>query len=111
LAEKPDVAIIAVGASSIIPKIPGVEKWLENFYQWLKGLDLGEKILICRDMNVVPEPIDVHSPEKLKNHVCFHEMQGGLTGKYWISDSSISLEKCIPMKESILFTIIALKER
>jgi exodeoxyribonuclease-3 len=24
-------------------------------------------------MNVVPEPIDVHSPEKLKNHVCFHE--------------------------------------
>jgi len=43
LAEKPDVAIIAVGASSIIPKIPGVEKWLENFYQWLKGLDLGEK--------------------------------------------------------------------
>lgn len=36
-------------------------------------MDLGEKILICRDMNVVPEPIDVHSPEKLKNHVCFHE--------------------------------------
>jgi hypothetical protein len=62
-------------------------------------------------MNVVPEPIDVHSPEKLKTTFASMRMQEGLTGKYWISDSSISLEKCIPMKESILFTIIALKER
>ncbi|MEM1593510.1 MAG: exodeoxyribonuclease III [Archaeoglobaceae archaeon] len=48
-------------------------RWLEKFYQWLKKFDLNEKILICGDMNVAPEPIDVHSPEKLKNHVCFHE--------------------------------------
>jgi exodeoxyribonuclease-3 len=24
-------------------------------------------------MNVASQPIDVHSPERLKNHVCFHE--------------------------------------
>ncbi len=48
-------------------------KWLDKFYNWLKKFDLGEKILVCGDMNVAPEPIDVHSPEKLKNHVCFHE--------------------------------------
>ena len=27
----------------------------------------------CGDMNVAPEPIDVHSPEKHLSHVCFHE--------------------------------------
>jgi exodeoxyribonuclease-3 len=27
----------------------------------------------CGDMNVAPEPIDVHSPEKHLKHVCFHE--------------------------------------
>jgi exodeoxyribonuclease-3 len=27
----------------------------------------------CGDMNVAPEPIDVHSPEKHLRHVCFHE--------------------------------------
>lgn len=29
-------------------------------------------LIWCGDMNVAPEPIDVHSPERLKNHVCFH---------------------------------------
>jgi len=29
--------------------------------------------LWCGDMNVAPEPIDVHSPEKHLRHVCFHE--------------------------------------
>ncbi|MCX8172107.1 MAG: exodeoxyribonuclease III [Archaeoglobaceae archaeon] len=48
-------------------------KWLEKLYEWIKKLDLNDRILICGDMNVAPEPIDVHSPEKLKNHVCFHE--------------------------------------
>lgn len=48
-------------------------RWLEKLYEWLKNFDLKEKILICGDMNVAPEPIDVHSPEKLRNHVCFHE--------------------------------------
>ena len=27
----------------------------------------------CGDMNIAPEPIDVHSPEKHLRHVCFHE--------------------------------------
>jgi len=27
----------------------------------------------CGDMNVAPEPVDVHSPEKHLKHVCFHE--------------------------------------
>lgn len=27
----------------------------------------------CGDMNVAPDPIDVHSPEKHLTHVCFHE--------------------------------------
>ncbi|WP_447969434.1 exodeoxyribonuclease III [Nitrospira sp. M1] len=27
----------------------------------------------CGDMNVAPEPVDVHGPEKHLKHVCFHE--------------------------------------
>jgi exodeoxyribonuclease-3 len=27
----------------------------------------------CGDMNIAPEPVDVHSPEKHLRHVCFHE--------------------------------------
>lgn len=27
----------------------------------------------CGDMNVAPEPVDVHSPEKHVTHVCFHK--------------------------------------
>lgn len=29
--------------------------------------------LWCGDINVAPRPIDVHSPEKHENHVCYHE--------------------------------------
>lgn len=49
--------------------------WLErlkNFFE--KRFNLKEDCVAwCGDMNVAPDPIDVHSPEKLKNHVCFHE--------------------------------------
>lgn len=31
-----------------------------------------KRTIVCGDMNVAPEDIDVHSPEKLRNHVCFH---------------------------------------
>ena len=48
--------------------------------RWLKDLKkLFEEeynpnwlILWCGDMNVAPEPIDVHNPKRLKNHVDFH---------------------------------------
>ena len=30
------------------------------------------KTIVCGDMNVAPDDIDVHSPDKLRNHVCFH---------------------------------------
>ena len=36
-------------------------------------LSPGQPAVWCGDMNVAPEPIDVHSPEKHLKHVCFHE--------------------------------------
>jgi exodeoxyribonuclease-3 len=32
-----------------------------------------QRAIWCGDMNVAPQPIDVHSPEKHLRHVCFHE--------------------------------------
>ena len=38
-----------------------------------KHLSTDRPAVWCGDMNVAPEPIDVHSPEKHLKHVCFHE--------------------------------------
>ena len=38
-----------------------------------KHLSPDKPAIWCGDMNVAPEPIDVHSPEKHLRHVCFHE--------------------------------------
>jgi len=32
-----------------------------------------QRVIWCGDMNVAPEPIDVHSPERHLRHVCFHK--------------------------------------
>ncbi len=32
-----------------------------------------DNLIVCGDLNVAPTPIDVHSPQKLKGHVCFRE--------------------------------------
>jgi len=49
-----------------------------KWYARLKGyfdqnLSPDQRAVWCGDMNVAPEPIDVHSPEKHLKHVCFHE--------------------------------------
>lgn len=48
-------------------------RWFQRL-KTLFGKIIGKNGLVfwCGDMNVAPEPIDVHSPEKLDNHVCFH---------------------------------------
>ena len=49
-------------------------KWygrLRNYFS--QHLSPDRPALWCGDMNVAPEPIDVHSPEKHLKHVCFHE--------------------------------------
>jgi len=49
-------------------------KWLERLRSYFeRNVDLNRYVAWCGDMNVAPQPIDVHSPDKLKNHVCFHE--------------------------------------
>ncbi len=48
-------------------------EFLEKFREYLKKeVNLNDLWAVCGDMNVAPEDIDVHSPEKLRNHVCFH---------------------------------------
>lgn len=44
---------------------------LRNYFD--KHLSPDKPAVWCGDMNVAPEPIDVHSPEKHLRHVCFHE--------------------------------------
>lgn len=44
---------------------------LRNYFA--KNLSPESPALWCGDMNIAPEPIDVHSPEKHLRHVCFHE--------------------------------------
>jgi exodeoxyribonuclease III len=44
---------------------------LRNYFS--KNLSADKPAIWCGDMNVAPESIDVHSPEKHLRHVCFHE--------------------------------------
>ena len=44
---------------------------LRNYFS--KHLAPDRPAIWCGDMNVAPAPIDVHSPEKHLQHVCFHE--------------------------------------
>ncbi len=55
------------------PKYEYKLRWLERLLEYFrKTVDFSSYVAWCGDMNVAPEPIDVHSPERLKNHVCFH---------------------------------------
>jgi len=60
------------------PKFEYKIKWyarLKNFFESniAQNNNKLEKIIWCGDLNVAPEDIDVHNPNGLKNHVCFHE--------------------------------------
>jgi exodeoxyribonuclease-3 len=44
---------------------------LRNYFA--RNLSPDRPAVWCGDMNVAPDPIDVHSPEKHLRHVCFHE--------------------------------------
>jgi exodeoxyribonuclease-3 len=49
-------------------------EWLRRLKGYFeRNVDLNGDVVWCGDMNVAPEDIDVHSPKKLRNHVCFHE--------------------------------------
>jgi exodeoxyribonuclease-3 len=49
-------------------------KWYARLRGYFaKNLSPDQPAIWCGDMNVAPEPIDVHSPEKHLRHVCFHE--------------------------------------
>ncbi len=47
--------------------------FLKRFREYLnRVVDFKGLWAVCGDMNVAPENIDVHSPDRLRNHVCFH---------------------------------------
>ncbi len=47
-------------------------EWFRRFRAWLEKTSApGKPLIWCGDLNVAPEPIDVHAPERLRGHVCF----------------------------------------
>ncbi len=65
---------IPQGFSIDSPKYAYKLEWFRRlkayFTRWLSPR---KPAIWCGDMNVAPEPIDVHHPEKHRTHVCFHE--------------------------------------
>jgi exodeoxyribonuclease-3 len=48
-------------------------EWLARLRDFFaRRFSPNEPLLWCGDFNVAPEEIDVHSPDKLRNHVDFH---------------------------------------
>lgn len=60
------------------PKYAYKLEWFTRLRAYFeKHLSPDRPAIWCGDMNVAPEPIDVHSPEKHLKHVCFHETVRG----------------------------------
>ena len=56
------------------PKYQYKLNWFTRLQKYFaEHLSPAKPALWCGDMNVAPRPIDVHSPEKHLNHVCYHE--------------------------------------
>ena len=65
---------IPQGFSIDSPKYAYKLEWFQRLQTYFtKHLSSEKPAVWCGDMNVAPEPIDVHSPEKHLKHVCFHE--------------------------------------
>lgn len=48
-------------------------KWLGRFKKHLQNnFQPEDEIIWCGDLNIAPEPIDVHDPKRLLGHVCFN---------------------------------------
>lgn len=48
-------------------------EWLTRFKKYLqKNFLPNNDIIWCGDLNIAPEPIDVHDPKRLLGHVCFN---------------------------------------
>lgn len=75
----------AVGSVSIInayaPQGRGIDqphfqmklRWFRRLRELLdRDYSSDTHLLLCGDLNVAPEPVDVYSPETLEGHVCFH---------------------------------------
>ncbi len=62
------------GASLDSPKYQYKLDWFRRLMQYFQcHLSRKKPVIWCGDMNVAPESIDVHHPEKHLKHVCFHE--------------------------------------
>lgn len=56
------------------PKYQYKLQWFKRLRKYFdRHLSSKKPAIWCGDMNVAPEPIDVHSPDKHLDHVCFHE--------------------------------------
>ncbi|WP_447975483.1 exodeoxyribonuclease III [Nitrospira sp. Kam-Ns4a] len=56
------------------PKYAYKLDWFKRLRRYFaKHLSPDQPAIWCGDVNVAPEPIDVHSPEKHLTHVCYHE--------------------------------------
>jgi exodeoxyribonuclease-3 len=56
------------------PKYAYKLEWFKRLRHYFDSHFTGHQpVLWCGDLNVAPRDMDVHSPEKHRNHVCFHE--------------------------------------
>jgi exodeoxyribonuclease-3 len=63
------------GRSADSPHFASKLEWLRRFRRLLeREYSPAEPLVWCGDLNVAPEPIDVHDPKRLKEHPDFHPL-------------------------------------
>ncbi len=68
-------AYVPQGRTADSPHFAYKLEWLRRFRRLLeREYSPDQSIVWCGDLNVAPEPIDVHDPKRLKDHVDFHPL-------------------------------------
>jgi len=66
-------AYIPQGQEKKSPQFAYKLDWFDRLKKYLqKSFRPQEKVILCGDLNVAPESIDVHDPKRIIGHVCFN---------------------------------------
>jgi len=66
-------AYVPQGRDKENPQFAYKLEWLNRLGKYLQqNFSPREKVVLCGDLNVAPESIDVHDPKRILGHVCFN---------------------------------------
>lgn len=71
-------------------------KWEDDFLQYIKGLDAKKPVIVCGDLNVAHEEIDLKNPKTNRKNAGFTDEERAKMTAFLGEDSSTPSARCTP---------------